>query len=131
MDLNEIRTACQENQELFICFVNILFPDEKPGFCNEDFINQMEEDARAGKVFIGDVPFPTVDQKISAYNAAVKHLEDTEYIKQRRSEFLKLGDGDMTEALAFQLDYIYHNGVDAWKADIVKPVKDKYPKNNG
>ena len=27
-----------------------------------------------------------------------------------------------------QLDYIYHNGVDGWKADIITPIKDKYPK---
>ena len=30
-------------------------------------------------------------------------------------------------AIADQLDDIYHNGVDAWKATI-KTVKDKYPK---
>jgi len=29
--------------------------------------------------------------------------------------------------LAEQLDNIYHNGIDAWKADI-KAIKDKYPK---
>ena len=27
-----------------------------------------------------------------------------------------------------QLDYIYHNGIDKWKTDIVDPVKVKYPK---
>ena len=27
-----------------------------------------------------------------------------------------------------QLDKIYHEGIDAWKADMIKPVKDKYPK---
>jgi hypothetical protein len=27
-----------------------------------------------------------------------------------------------------QLDYIYHNGIDAWKADMIDPVKTKYPK---
>ena len=27
-----------------------------------------------------------------------------------------------------QLDYIYHNGVDAWKTDIVDPVKARFPK---
>ena len=27
-----------------------------------------------------------------------------------------------------QLDHIYHNGVASWKANMVKPVKDKYPK---
>ena len=27
-----------------------------------------------------------------------------------------------------QLDYIYHNGIDKWKTDIVDPIKSKYPK---
>ena len=27
-----------------------------------------------------------------------------------------------------QLDYIYHNGIDKWKADMVDPIKAKYPK---
>ena len=27
-----------------------------------------------------------------------------------------------------QLDYIYHNGVDKWKTDIIDPIKNKYPK---
>lgn len=31
-------------------------------------------------------------------------------------------------SIAEQLDYIYHHGVDAWKSDMIKPVKDKYPK---
>tara|TARA_B100001093_G_C26598606_1_gene914856 strand:- start:47 stop:373 length:327 start_codon:yes stop_codon:yes gene_type:complete len=29
---------------------------------------------------------------------------------------------------SIQLDYIYHNGIDKWKTDIVDPVKSKYPK---
>jgi hypothetical protein len=31
-------------------------------------------------------------------------------------------------AIADQLDYIYHNGIDAWKEDMIDPVKNKYPK---
>ena len=27
-----------------------------------------------------------------------------------------------------QLDYIYHNGIEKWKADMILPVKEKYPK---
>jgi len=27
-----------------------------------------------------------------------------------------------------QLDYIYHNGIEKWKTDMILPVKDKYPK---
>jgi len=42
-----------------------------------------------------------------------------EYKRQRKSEYPNWEE---------QLDYIYHNGVDAWKADIVDPIKTKYPK---
>lgn len=31
-------------------------------------------------------------------------------------------------AISEQLDYIYHNGIDAWKTDMIDPVKAKYPK---
>jgi hypothetical protein len=31
-------------------------------------------------------------------------------------------------AISEQLDYIYHNGIDAWKIDMIEPVKTKYPK---
>jgi hypothetical protein len=31
-------------------------------------------------------------------------------------------------SIADQLDYIYHNGIDAWKTDMIDPVKAKYPK---
>ena len=27
-----------------------------------------------------------------------------------------------------QLDYIYHNGIDKWKTDMIDPVKNAYPK---
>jgi glycerol kinase len=27
-----------------------------------------------------------------------------------------------------QLDYIYHHGLEKWKADMILPVKEKYPK---
>ena len=27
-----------------------------------------------------------------------------------------------------QLDYIYHNGVEAWKTDMITPIKEKFPK---
>ena len=30
--------------------------------------------------------------------------------------------------LSEQLDYIYHNGVEAWKTNMIQPVKNKYPK---
>ena len=27
-----------------------------------------------------------------------------------------------------QMDYIYHKGIDAWKTNIIDPIKQKYPK---
>ena len=45
-------------------------------------------------------------------------LENDSYKSQRRAEYPSIED---------QLDDIYHNGIDAWKATI-KAIKDKYPK---
>ena len=42
----------------------------------------------------------------------------TTYTEARKAEYPPIED---------QLDKIYHNGIDAWKADI-KVIKDKYPK---
>ena len=43
----------------------------------------------------------------------------TQYQRDRAKEYPDWGT---------QLDYIYHNGIEKWKTDIVDPVKDKYPK---
>ena len=55
--------------------------------------------------------------------AKQKELQDAwdavEYQRQRAEEYPDWGT---------QLDYIYHNGIDKWKTDIVDPVKKKYPK---
>ena len=52
-------------------------------------------------------------KKIEAELDAVKYQED------RRRSYPSMGD---------QLDYIYHNGIEKWKTDIVDPIKAKYPK---
>ena len=33
-------------------------------------------------------------------------------------------------SISEQLDYIYHNGIDAWKTNIIDPIKQKYPKSS-
>ena len=45
-------------------------------------------------------------------------LENDSYRSKRRAEY---------PSVPSQLDYIYHNGIDGWKATI-KVTKDKYPK---
>ena len=55
-------------------------------------------------------------------NAGLKKLQDDfdakDYSRKRANEFPSVVD---------QLDDIYHNGIDGWKATI-KKTKDKYPK---
>lgn len=46
-------------------------------------------------------------------------VDPEQYKYQRAQEY---------PAIADQLDYIYHNGIDAWKEDMIDPVKNKYPK---
>ena len=49
----------------------------------------------------------------------VAEYEAQVYARNRDAEYPAIKD---------QLDYIYHNGVDKWKTDMIDPVKDKYPK---
>jgi len=46
-------------------------------------------------------------------------VDPEQYKYQRAQEYPTIAD---------QLDYIYHNGIDAWKTDMIDPVKAKYPK---
>ena len=59
----------------------------------------------------------------SDVNAGLKKLQDDfdakDYSRKRAAEYPSVVD---------QLDDIYHNGIDAWKATI-KATKDKYPKS--
>ena len=53
------------------------------------------------------------------YDTAKTAEDNLLYQTKRRDEYPYWAD---------QLDYIYHNGIDKWKTDIVDPVKAKYPK---
>jgi hypothetical protein len=46
-------------------------------------------------------------------------VDPEQYKYQRQEEY---------PAIADQLDYIYHNGIDAWKTNMIDPVKTKYSK---
>ena len=62
---------------------------------------------------------PISEADIKAKQAELQtEFDNKEYQRKRAVEYPSIKD---------QLDYIYHNGVDVWKATI-KAVKDKYPK---
>jgi|TARA_R100000482_G_C4987445_1_gene85916 hypothetical protein len=81
--------------------------------------NVVSIDDSAG-AFDKDGKSVTLDQ--AKVTAARKAIDDAwnavEYQRQRREEYPSWED---------QMDKIYHEGIDAWKADI-KAIKDKYPK---
>jgi len=52
-------------------------------------------------------------------DAVLAEFKKQEYKNKRQPEYPSIAD---------QLDDIYHNGIDAWKATI-KKTKDKYPKS--
>ena len=54
-------------------------------------------------------------------NAVQIEIDNNAYKERRQAEY---------PPLAEQLDYIYHNGVEAWKTDMILPVKNKYPKGS-
>ena len=63
----------------------------------------------------------TLDQsKVDAARVALDaEATATAYQEERRRAYPPIRE---------QLDYIYHNGIDKWKTDVVDPVKAKYPK---
>ena len=71
------------------------------------------------KVFYLDGQTPPSDAEI---DSEIKRLQAeydaNQYQRSRASEYPSIAD---------QLDEIFHNGIDSWKA-IIKQTKDKYPK---
>ena len=60
------------------------------------------------------------------YNQAITDLANSKFDQQengykeaRLAEYPAIGD---------QLDYIFHNGIEAWKTDIIQPIKEAHPK---
>ena len=66
-----------------------------------------------------DNPTGITNEQILAKQTELQTDYDAkEYQRKRKAEYPAIED---------QLDDIYHNGIDAWKANI-KIIKDKYPK---
>ena len=71
------------------------------------------------KIKFFDGQTPPSEEEIQAKLAELKVIyEANEYQRQRAVKYPSWQD---------QLDNIFHNGIDAWKADI-QAIKDQYPK---
>ena len=58
-------------------------------------------------------------------NAKLKELQDD--FDERNKEY-KVSRAQEYPHIKDQLDKIYHDGIDKWKDEMIKPIKDKYPK---
>ena len=71
------------------------------------------------KTIRGDVCYDENDNVVTIDESVVTaKMEELAYKDNRKAEYPSIAD---------QLDDLYHNGIDGWKATI-KAVKDKYPK---
>ena len=80
-------------------------------------MKKREINIQTGEEIIIDLTAEEVSAK-EAREAEVQ-AEQNHYTAKRKKEYPSIAD---------QLDDIYHNGIDAWKATI-KVTKDKYPKS--
>ena len=101
-----------------------LYCDEN-GVSNLNFVDdvKLQDDSNGQGAYIKEwnlgISQPTTEQ-IASYETAANTEEALQVVlNNRRAEYPDWGT---------QLDYIYHNGIDKWKTDIVDPVKTKYPK---
>ena len=100
-------------------------------YCQNNGINSVDfkkdvmlQDLADGKgVFIKewnlDIAKPTDEQLNALESEATKLENNAKADANRKAEYLSWEE---------QLDYIYHNGINKWKTDHIKPIKDKYPK---
>jgi len=75
--------------------------------------------ARAGHSRV-DIPSQFRESKWDG-SKWINNEQPPTYAKKRKEKYPPIPD---------QLDYIYHHGIDKWKADMVLLVKNKYPKGN-
>lgn len=77
----------------------------------EDYDNITWHDKNPNKI--------TVDQ-IKTKKAELDKVDEANVYKMKREkEYPRIEE---------QLDKIYHDGIDKWKSQMIKPIKDKYPK---
>lgn len=78
---------------------------------NADDINQI--------TWLNNTPIISNEDILAKQTELQTTYDNNEYQRKRDAEYPSIKD---------QLDKIYHEGIDKWKEDMIKPVKDKHPK---
>ena len=90
----------------------------------EDFNNKIEwfvrkENGKAVTTKINPHSEITWDKVNTEMTRLQAEYDAQDYARNRQKEYPLISD---------QLDYIYHNGLTKWKADMITPGKENYPK---
>ncbi len=92
-------------------------------FIDDDAVRAAYPEVRTGR---GDKYFDASDNEVTIDSSKVA-TEKTRLTNEYNAEEYKRNRSNEFPSVVDQLDDIYHNGIDAWKATI-KTTKDKYPK---
>jgi hypothetical protein len=69
-----------------------------------------------------------VDGNAVTINQTLVEIEITRLQAEYTSLQYQRDRAESYASIPDQLDYIYHHGVDAWKENMILPIKNKYPK---
>ena len=92
----------------------------------EELTTEATAEIEAAKPMYKQVNNERLEFTDSDYAQAITDLANSKFDQQengyktaRQEEYPSYGE---------QLDYIFHNGLEAWKTDIIQPIKDNNPK---
>ena len=92
----------------------------------EQALEQATAEIEAAKPLYKQVNNDRMEFDDSDYDQAVEDRKNSildeynnGYKRSRQEKYPSYGD---------QMDYIFHNGLDAWKEDMIQPIKDEFPK---
>ena len=92
----------------------------------EQALAQATQEIEAAKPMMKQVNNEVSEFSSSDYDQAIEDRKNSilneynfGYIQARQEKYPSYGE---------QFDYIFHNGLEAWKTDIIQPIKEAHPK---
>jgi hypothetical protein len=92
----------------------------------EELTTEATAEIEAAKPLFKQVNNERLEFTDDDYAQAITDLANSKYDQQENG--YKTARLEAYPSYGEQLDYIYHNGLEAWKTDIIQPIKEAHPK---
>ena len=92
----------------------------------EELTTEATAEIEAAKPLYKQVNNERLELTDDDYAQAITDLANSKYDQQENG--YKTARLEAYPSYGEQLDYIYHNGLEAWKTDIIQPIKEAHPK---